>query len=84
MDDLERLQTMFPSLDGDVVAIVFNEYKNDGKLVGKVFELVVPVATPPLNFVWAGYCGVLGGRKMVVTSQTLLEASLGLQEDGRY
>lgn len=31
MDDLERLQTMFPSVEGDVVAIVFNEYKNDGE-----------------------------------------------------
>ena len=31
MDDLERLQKMFPTVDGDVVAIVFNEYKNDGE-----------------------------------------------------
>lgn len=31
MDDLERLQKMFPTIDGDVVAIVFAEYKKDGE-----------------------------------------------------
>ncbi len=31
MDDLERLQRMFPTIEGDVVAIVFNEYKTDGE-----------------------------------------------------
>lgn len=31
MDDLDRLQNLFPSVDGDVVAIVFSEYKKDGK-----------------------------------------------------
>lgn len=34
MDDLERLQSMFPSVDADVVAIIFREFGHDGELIG--------------------------------------------------
>ena len=37
MDDLERLQGLFPTVDGDVVAIVFNEYNHDGGFDSSVF-----------------------------------------------
>ena len=34
MDDLERLQNMFPTVEADVVAIIFREFGYDGELIG--------------------------------------------------
>ena len=33
-DPLDQLQSMFPSIDGDVIAIIFSESDKDGKCMG--------------------------------------------------